>query len=107
MPRIHGWPLRAIGAASFRRAFPPPGRHRQRPLIADERSPVWEPALSLWRPTDSGHGSSGGRRMQRVLVSVVVLWMLVGGFAAFQRGDFPDGNCSTAAGTALAVATGP
>ena len=43
--------------------------------------------------------------MQRVLV--VVLWMFVGGFAAFQRGDFADGNCSTAADTALAVVTGP
>ena len=38
---------------------------------------------------------------------VVVLWRLVGGFAAFQRGDFADGNCSTAADTALAVVTGP
>ncbi len=45
--------------------------------------------------------------MQRVFVLVVVLWMFVGGFAAFQRGDFPDGNCSTAADTALAVVTGP
>ena len=45
--------------------------------------------------------------MQRVFVLVVVLWMLVGGFAAFQRGDFADGNCSTAADTALAVVTGP
>jgi hypothetical protein len=45
--------------------------------------------------------------MQRALVLVVVLWMFVGGFAAFQRGDLADGNCSTAAATALAVVTGP
>ena len=45
--------------------------------------------------------------MQRALVLAVVLWMLVGGFAAFQRGDLADGNCSTAADTALAVITGP
>jgi hypothetical protein len=45
--------------------------------------------------------------MQRALVLVVVLWMFVGGFAAFQRGDLADGNCSTAADTALAVVTGP
>ena len=45
--------------------------------------------------------------MYRVFVWAIVLSMLVGGFAAFQRGDFADGNCSTAADTALAVVMGP
>jgi hypothetical protein len=37
---------------------------------------------------------------------LIVLWMFVGGFAAFQRGDFADGNCSTVADTTLAVVAG-
>jgi hypothetical protein len=45
--------------------------------------------------------------MLRALVLVVVLWMFVGGFAAFQRGDLADGSCRTAADTVLAVVTGP
>ncbi|WP_134741350.1 hypothetical protein [Nocardioides sp. 503] len=45
--------------------------------------------------------------MTKVLVLVVVAWMLVGGVAAFQRGDFDDGNCSTIVDTACVVAAGP
>ncbi len=48
--------------------------------------------------------------MKKVLVFLVFLvgpWLIVGGFAAFQRGDFASGNCSTAADTALAVVVGP
>jgi hypothetical protein len=44
--------------------------------------------------------------MKYVLVSVV-LWLFLGGLAAFLRGDFADGNCSTATDTVLAVAGGP
>ena len=45
--------------------------------------------------------------MKSMLVCLVVLWIFVGGFAAYQRGDFADGNCGTAASTALAVVLGP
>jgi hypothetical protein len=45
--------------------------------------------------------------MKGLLVYLVVLWILVGGFAAFHRGDFADGNCSTAASTAWLVVLGP
>ena len=45
--------------------------------------------------------------MKSMLVSLVVLWIFVGGFAVYQRGDFADGNCSTAASTALGVVLGP
>ena len=45
--------------------------------------------------------------MKRVLALLVILWTLVGGYAAFQRGDLADGNCSTAADTAWTVVVGP
>lgn len=45
--------------------------------------------------------------MKRVLAYLLVLWMVLGGFAAFQRGDFADGNCSTAASTAWVLVMGP
>jgi hypothetical protein len=45
--------------------------------------------------------------MKSVLLCLVVLWIFVGGFAAFQRGDFANGNCSTPASTALVVVLGP
>lgn len=45
--------------------------------------------------------------MKSVLASLVITWMLVGGLAAFQRGDFADGNCSTVGDTALALVVGP
>lgn len=45
--------------------------------------------------------------MNRVLVLVVMMWLLVGALAAFHRGDFADGNCSTAADTALVIVVGP
>lgn len=45
--------------------------------------------------------------MKRVLLSLLILWLVVGGIAAFQRGDFADLSCSDAASTALVVALGP
>lgn len=41
------------------------------------------------------------------LVVLQVAWMSVGGLAAFQRGDFADGNCSTVTDTAWVVLMGP
>lgn len=46
-------------------------------------------------------------RMKSVWVFLVVPWPFAGGFAALQRGDFADGNCSTAADTALVIVAGP
>ena len=45
--------------------------------------------------------------MKKVLLGLLALWILVGGCAAFQSGDFATGNCSTAADTALVVVLGP
>ncbi|MFW5473962.1 hypothetical protein ACOCJ5_11700 [Knoellia sp. CPCC 206450] len=45
--------------------------------------------------------------MKAVLSTLVVLWLLVGAVAAFQRGDFEDGNCSSIADTAVVVVLGP
>ena len=45
--------------------------------------------------------------MKRVMVCLIVLWIFAGALAAFQRGDFADGNCSTAASTAWVVVVGP
>ncbi|GGB82891.1 hypothetical protein N798_09565 [Knoellia flava TL1] len=45
--------------------------------------------------------------MKTVMATLVVLWLLVGAVAAFQRGDFEDGNCSSVADTAAIVALGP
>jgi hypothetical protein len=64
----------------------------------------WPSRLRRWNRL----GLLGGRaRMTKVLLGSLALWILVGGCAAFQRGDFATGNCSTAADTALVVVLGP
>lgn len=45
--------------------------------------------------------------MKWVLTGLVVIWLAAGVVATVQRGDFADGNCSTAGDTALAVVVGP
>jgi hypothetical protein len=45
--------------------------------------------------------------MKRVMLFLVGLWILAGGLAACQRGDFANGNCSTIVDTAWVVASGP
>lgn len=48
--------------------------------------------------------------MKSVLGIVVVLWLVIGAFAAFQRGYFGDErdvSCRTGADTALTVVAGP
>ena len=45
--------------------------------------------------------------MKMVLTILVIVWMLTGVFAAFQRGDFDNGSCSTRADTAFVVVMGP
>lgn len=48
--------------------------------------------------------------MKGLLVLAVVVWLLIGAFAAFQRGYFGDEkdvNCRTAGDTALTVVAGP
>ena len=48
--------------------------------------------------------------MKSVLVVLVVVWLIIGGFAAFQRGYFSnerDVRCKTVADTALTVVAGP
>ena len=40
-------------------------------------------------------------------VSLVVLWLILGGFAAFQRGYFDEYSCATDADVAWAVVWGP
>ena len=45
--------------------------------------------------------------MKTVMATLLVLWLLVGAFAAFQRGDFEDGNCSSVVDTAVIVVIGP
>lgn len=48
--------------------------------------------------------------MKGLLVLAVVVWLLIGAFAAFQRGYFGDEkdvNCKTAGDTALTVLAGP
>ena len=45
--------------------------------------------------------------MKAVVSALVVLWLLVGAVAVFQRGDLEDGNCSSVADTAVIVVIGP
>ena len=48
--------------------------------------------------------------MRTVLGAIVVIWLLIGVLAAFQRGYFGDDrdvSCRTAADTLLTVAAGP
>jgi hypothetical protein len=48
--------------------------------------------------------------MKGLLALAVVVWLLIGAFAAFQRGYFGDErdvNCRTAGDTALTVVAGP
>ena len=47
--------------------------------------------------------------MSRIISIVVVVWLVIGGFAAFQRGYFSDArtNCSEASDVALNVVAGP
>ena len=47
--------------------------------------------------------------MGRLLGILVVIWLLIGAFAAFQRGYFDDAetNCSEAGDIALNIVAGP
>lgn len=45
--------------------------------------------------------------MPKLVLGSLAVWFFVGGCAAFQRGDFTDGNCSTPGDTALVVVLGP
>ena len=48
--------------------------------------------------------------MKTVLGVVVVLWLVIGAFAAFQRGYFGDDrdvNCKTGGDTVLTILAGP
>ena len=48
--------------------------------------------------------------MGRIISILVVVWLLIGAFAAFQRGYFGDDrdvSCSTLSDTALTVVAGP
>ena len=47
--------------------------------------------------------------MSRIISIVVVVWLVIGAFAAFQRGYFSDArtNCSEASDVALNVVAGP
>jgi hypothetical protein len=48
--------------------------------------------------------------MRTVIVAVVVIWLVVGGVAAAQRGYFGDDrdvNCKTASDTVLTILAGP
>jgi uncharacterized membrane protein YdfJ with MMPL/SSD domain len=49
------------------------------------------------------------RRGGAIIGVIVLLWLLIGGLVAWQRGYFKDGdtNCATAGTTALTVITGP
>jgi hypothetical protein len=39
---------------------------------------------------------------------ILVVWLVIGGFAAAQRGDYEGpGNCSRAATTAITILAGP
>lgn len=44
-----------------------------------------------------------------IIGAIVVIWLIIGAIAAFQRGYFKDGeaNCATAARVALTVVAGP
>lgn len=48
--------------------------------------------------------------MKSVLVVVVIVWLVIGAFAAFQRGYFSDDRdvkCKTAGDTVLTIVAGP
>lgn len=47
--------------------------------------------------------------MGRLIGILLVIWLVIGGFAAFQRGYFDDSqtNCSEASDIALNIAAGP
>lgn len=47
--------------------------------------------------------------MGRLISILLVVWLVIGGFAAFQRGYFDDTrtNCSEASDIALNIAAGP
>ena len=47
--------------------------------------------------------------MGRLIGILLVIWLVIGGFAAFQRGYFDDTrtNCSEASDIALNIAAGP
>lgn len=48
--------------------------------------------------------------METLLGLLVLVWLLIGAFAAFQRGYFGDDrdvSCKTAADTALTIVAGP
>ena len=47
--------------------------------------------------------------MGRIISIVVVIWLVIGAFAAFQRGYFSDArtNCSESSDIALNVVAGP
>jgi hypothetical protein len=48
--------------------------------------------------------------MRGIVGAIVVIWLVIGAVAAFQRGYFTDDrdvNCRTAADTFLTVAAGP
>jgi hypothetical protein len=49
------------------------------------------------------------RRGGAIIGVIVLLWLLIGGLVAWQRGYYKDGdtNCATAGTTALTVITGP
>lgn len=48
--------------------------------------------------------------MKNLVVTLVVVWLVIGALAAFQRGYFGDDrqvNCKTASDTALTIVAGP
>jgi hypothetical protein len=48
--------------------------------------------------------------MRRFIAALVVVWLVIGAFAAYQRGYFGndrDVNCKTGSDTALTVVAGP
>ena len=48
--------------------------------------------------------------MKSIIALVVVVWLVIGGFAAWQRGYFGDArdvSCSTAGDTVLTIVAGP
>ena len=47
--------------------------------------------------------------MRGILGVIVLVWLLIGAFAAYQRGYFESGesNCATAGSIALTVVAGP
>jgi hypothetical protein len=57
-----------------------------------------------------GHPLVEGEGMRNLIGIIVVVWLLVGVYAAFQRGYFGDKqdvNCKTTMDTVLTVVAGP